>query len=339
MALPLFLGGLSFFLIGLKQVGSSLRGMAGKQLRETLAVLSATPVLGFLSGLVVTTVSNSLTLVSVLLVQFVSMGAMPFERCIPVMMGAGVGSTFIGLLVVLNVTRHGLLAFSVAHLLETFHVVRDPEAIPSANAARDNLIYQGVRVTGGLGLLFYGSELMGQACTVDSAALARLSPMAGLLAGALFTAVVQSSGAALGVFLSLAQQGSLDAPTGIGLVLGANVGTCATAVLAAVGNGVAPLRVAVALGLARLVGGLVCCLQVARLQQASQLACGLEGELSAAETSKVIAASHTIFNALLATVIVPLAAPYSRLVVWLVKDPTSTAGKKAETTGVELVAV
>lgn len=329
--------------------------MAGKQLRETLAMLSATPLLGFLSGLVVTTVSNSLTLVSVLLVQFVSMGAMPFERCIPVMMGAGVGSTFIGLLVVLNVTKYGLLAFSVAYLLETFHVVRDPAdmvgTVQSANAARDNLIYQSVRVTGGLGLLFYGSELMGHACSFlrdDPQAVSMLanrlhSPMAGLVAGTLFTAVVQSSGAALGVFLSLAQQGVLTAETGIGLVLGANVGTCVTAVLAALGNGVAPLRVAIALTLARLLGGLICCLHVQWLQHASEFACGLSLEtsdvMSAQDHAAVIATSHTLFNAILATVIVPLAAPYSRLVIWLIKDPTSMTCKKAETNAVELVAV
>merc|ERR1719414_2123219 len=100
--------------------------MDGKRLRHGLSYLASSPTLGFLSGLAVTGLSNSLTLVSVLLVQFVSAGLMPFERCVPVLMGAGVGSTLIGLLVVLNVTKLGLPIFAMAFLAEFFGGIRDP---------------------------------------------------------------------------------------------------------------------------------------------------------------------------------------------------------------------
>merc|ERR1711920_171452 len=101
--------------------------------------------------------------------------------------------------------------------------------------------------------------------------LAKESSILGFLIGIVFTAIVQSSGAALGVCLTLAQKGAITARTGIALVLGANVGTCVTAVLAALWQGVGALRVAMALLLARLLGGIVCCCCIGVLQDVSEL--------------------------------------------------------------------
>jgi len=338
MGLGLFFGGLSFFLMGLKQVGGSLRGAASKQLQEWLAFLSSSPPVGFVTGLVVTSLSNSLTLVSVLLVQFVSAGMLPFERCLPVLMGAGVGSTLIGLLVVLNVTKCGLIMIAMAFLVEQFGLVHEPTTSESVGAG-SAWKFHALRVLGGLGLVFYGSELMGHAfeflhdgpnsnpSLVESLKAWLEYPILGLAVGTLFCTLMQSSGASLGVFLGLAQQGVLTAHIGIGLVLGANIGTCVTAVLAAFGQGVGPMRVAAALIVARLGGGIVCCLCVDILQHASEFACGLDFGASAdspgtnpADHASVIAAAHTVFNIALAVIVLPLAKPYSRFIVWAVRD-------------------
>ena len=91
-----------------QMLSEALKAVAGKGMKDTLARLSRSPVMGVMSGVVVTGISNSLTLVSVLLVGFVASDLMPFERCIPVLMGAGIGSTFIGLLVVFKITKYGL---------------------------------------------------------------------------------------------------------------------------------------------------------------------------------------------------------------------------------------
>lgn len=335
--------------MGLKQVGTSLRSMDGKRLRHGLSYLASSPTLGFLSGLAVTGLSNSLTLVSVLLVQFVSAGLLSFEQCVPVLMGAGVGSTLIGLLVVLNVTKLGLPMFGVAFIAE-FWMGGDPQGrtfCGVTSEVRQHIL----RIVGGLGLLFHGSELMGHAFAFlheatgqDSIVMNVItsleSPILGFFVGTAFTAVVQSSGAALGVYLSLAKEGVLSARTGIGLVLGANVGTCVTAVLAAFGQGTGPMRVATALTVARLVGGLMCCCCVGLLQQVAEVACGLAlGASSDAGAppehhAAVIAAAHTIFNVFLAMLVVPVAAKYSLCISWLVKDGSVEQGKKVDIIGV-----
>jgi len=202
----------------------------------------------------------------------------------------------------------------------------------------------------GLGLIFHGSELMGgtyprtNPCHPLSLGfilalmmlftagafgflktnqnfldfLAKLSnTYVGCFTGLALTGLVQSSGAALGIFLNLAQQGLLKSHTGIAMTLGANVGTCLTALLAAIGQGEGPMRVAVALTLARAVGALLCCFWIVPLEYFSMLTCRLDPTakiISPDDTASIIAASHTIFNIALCAAVVPFSEQYARFV-------------------------
>ena len=106
-------GGLALFLYGMKLLGEHIKLAAGVQLQQLLLTLSGSKMLSFLAGLFVTALTSSLSLVSVLLVQFVASDLVTFEASLPVLFGAGVGSTFISVLQVLSVTKYGMLLISV----------------------------------------------------------------------------------------------------------------------------------------------------------------------------------------------------------------------------------
>eukprot|EP00656_Telonema_subtile_P020000 TRINITY_DN21183_c0_g1_i1.p1 TRINITY_DN21183_c0_g1~~TRINITY_DN21183_c0_g1_i1.p1 ORF type:complete len:308 (-),score=76.08 TRINITY_DN21183_c0_g1_i1:151-1074(-) len=244
-----------------------------------------------------------------------------------VLMGAGIGSTFIGLLFVFKVTKYGLLLVSAGFIYQLFNKKEpkaeegaDQEALTDAWKAR--LHYSDCVF--GLGLVFYGSEVMSSAFVFlrsDPAVLHFFASLDnGLLAlvvGVVFTSIVQSSGASLGIFLSLANEGLLTPRAGIALTLGANVGTCLTAVLAAMGEGAGPMQVAVALIFVRTVAAVLFSLEPALLQSLVAPVCRMPTPAGVASCE--IAAAHTAFNVLLALVVVPFADSYARLVKRLVQ--------------------
>jgi len=307
----------------LQLLGEALKAVAGKGMKDTLARLSRSPGMGVLSGMVVTGISNSLTLVSVLLVGFVASDLMPFERCIPVLMGAGIGSTFIGLLVVFKITKYGLGLVALGFF---YTFVKKKPSGPAEDLrvveweTRNNIAI----IVMGLGLIFHGSELMGGAFGFLKTSkdfldfLATLSsPGLGLSVGLALTGLVQSSGASLGIFLNLAQQGLLQSKAGIAMTLGANVGTCLTALLAAIGQGEGPMQVAIALTLARAIGAAMCCIWMSPLQWLSAVMCGVDSTatiMSPSDTGCVIASSHTIFNVVLCAAVVPFSDQYAKVV-------------------------
>ncbi len=255
------LGGLAFFLYGLSKLSTAIKRLAGRRLKRLIVRLTANPCIGLVSGMVVTGLSNSLTLVSVLLVGFVGSGVLQVENTIPVLMGAGIGSTLISVLVALKVTKHGLLLIAAAFYYSAYAKRRRPSSDGHGGGGgssgggggggggdQDDVGGGGFHDTTrldiadcvfGIGLIFYGSQVMGDTFAflrTNATIVAFLqnlhSPFLGLLTGFVLAVLLNSSGAAMGVFLSLSEHGLLDARAGIGMVLGANVGTCMTALLA-----------------------------------------------------------------------------------------------------------
>jgi len=223
------LGGLALFLYGMEKMTDGLKAAAGKQMNVLLAKLTGKPVAGAITGAVVTAVIQSSSVTTVLVVGFVSAGLMTLVQSVGVIFGANVGTTFTAQIVAFNTTALALPLITVGFALSF---------IWKNGMAR----HYGAMLMG-LGLIFYGMAAMGTAMVPlrTHEGFAELlqtlqNPFLGMLAGAVFTALVQSSSATIGLAVVMATQGLMSLPAGIAIVFGAKIGTSITAILAAIGK-------------------------------------------------------------------------------------------------------
>jgi phosphate:Na+ symporter len=294
---PLFLGllgGLALFLYGLELLSDALKAVAGGRLKDILSRLTTNRFTAVLTGALVTAIVNSSSVTTVLVVGFVTANLMTMAQSVGVIMGANIGTTITTQIIAFNISRYSLLLVALGFAV-------------FFGGRKEATRKKGLAVLG-LGLVFFGMGIMGEALTplrsyqpfID--AMARMeSPALGLLAGALFTALVQASAATTGVVIVLSGQGLLTLPAGIALVLGANVGTCITALLAALGKPREAVRAAMVHVLFNTLGVLIWLKFIGNLSDLvmwmSPQAAGLEGlEKMAAETPRQIANAHSVFN-------------------------------------------
>jgi len=322
------LGGLSLFLYSIKKLGDGIRGAFGGELKTVLHNLSYNKTVSFLSGLVVCAVTQSLSLVAVLLVNFVSGELLQMESCIPILLGACVGSTFISYLVVFNITKYGLLFVFSGYFLNF--------------TATTNKVEQFGDALFGLGLIFYSMELMSSAFSFVKhdinflLFLAKMeNPWLGMLVSTAFTGLIQSSGATMGILLSLSRQGMLGMDASMGLMLGANVGTCVTGLLAAIGQSRDALRLASVLMLIRILASLVV------LPFHHQFSAFVRFLIRMPRKSKTpakvtlfLATSHTVFNFLMALAVLPFTHQFARMIRVLIPDVPSKAHRPGRLTAV-----
>jgi len=231
-------GGLALFLYGMRKMTESLKTVAGGGMKSLLAKLTTNRFTAALAGILITAVIQSSSVTTVLVVGFISAGLMTLSQSIGVILGASVGTTITAQIIAFKVTQYALLFIAVGFLMEL-------------TARKEAVKHYGIMLMG-LGLLFFGMELMSQA-TYPLRSYAPFielmqsmkNPLYGILIGTLFTAVVQSSSATTGVVIVLAGQGFISLDAGIALVFGANVGTCITALLATIGKPREAVRAAV----------------------------------------------------------------------------------------------
>jgi phosphate:Na+ symporter len=231
------LGGLALFLYGLEQVSEGLKNAAGDTLKTLLTRLTSNRFLGALTGAVITGILNSSSVTTVLVVGFVTAGVMSLSQSVAVIMGANIGSTVTAQILAFDLSAYALLPVAVGFFM-LFAGKRAP------------LRHWGMIVMG-LGLVFYGMGVMSDSMKPLRShepfvqALARMeNPVLGILGGAVFTGLVQSSAATVGLAIAMASEGLLRLPAGIALALGANIGTCVTALLAALGKPAEAVRAA-----------------------------------------------------------------------------------------------
>ncbi|RLJ19393.1 hypothetical protein DJ031_08660 [bacterium endosymbiont of Escarpia laminata] len=225
--LQLFLGlfgGLALFLAGLQLLSEGMTKSAGQTLKTVLAKLTTNRLKGALTGAFITGVLNSSTVTTLLVVGFISGGMMTLTQSVGVIMGANIGST-----VTAQLLAFDLAAYSLGPVAIGFFML--------FTAKQEKVKYYGMMIMG-IGLVFYGMGLMSVAMTPLRSyepfleiLKALENPMAGILAGAAFTAIVQSSAATVGIAIAMASEGLLALPAGITLALGANIGTAATTAL------------------------------------------------------------------------------------------------------------
>ncbi len=233
-------GGIALLLYGIRLSGDSLQRAAGGRLRHLLTGLARNRPVAVLSGATVTAIIQSSAATTLMLIGFVSAGLMTFRQTLGVILGADIGTTVTVQLIAFRITDYALLLVGIGFAI-TF-------------LARRRVIRDIGHALLGLGLMFLGLKLI-----LDGVAPLRANPLAveviaslarnrflALLVGAGFSAMVASSAATLGIALALASHGLLPIDGAVAIVLGANVGTCATALTAAVGASAEAKRVAVA---------------------------------------------------------------------------------------------
>ena len=317
MAMSLF-GGLALFLYGMDQMAEALKAVAGERMKDILAKLTANRFMGAITGAFVTAVINSSSVTTVLVVGFISAGLMTLSQSVGVIMGANIGSTVTAQLIAFRITEAALLMIGIGFLMQF---------ASTQEAMRQ---YGGILM--GLGLVFFGmsimSDAMGPLRTYEPFLefVRRLeNPAIGILVAAVFTGVIQSSAATMGIAIVMASQGLINLPTGIALALGANIGTCGTALLAAIGKPRDALRAALVHVIFNVCGVLIWVGFIGQLSGFTQLISPTHPELSgtarlAAEVPRQIANAHTLFNVANTLLFIGLTTQFARLVQWLVPD-------------------
>ncbi len=317
-------GGLALFLYGMQRMTEALTTVAGSGMRNLLGRLTRNRFTAAFAGAITTAVVQSSSATTVLVVAFVSTGLLSLSQAIGVIIGANVGSTVTAQIIAFEVHKYGLLLIALGFLMD---LVGKAERVKQWGVALM-----------GLGLLFFGMELM-SAATVPLrswppfiAWMQELqNPLVGIAVGMIFTAVVQSSGATTGIVIVLASQGLLSLESGIGVIFGANIGTCVTAIISAVGRPREAVQAAAAHVIFNVCGVLLWMFfipQVAEFVRSfSPVAEGLAGTAKlAAEAPRQIANAHTLFNVGNALIFIWFTQPLARLVDRLVPERPQPMG-------------
>lgn len=294
-----------------------MKKAAGDRMRSILSALTNNRYMGLAVGAFVTMIIQSSSATTVMLVSFVQAGLMTFVQSLGVILGADIGTTITAQLVAFKLTDYALLMIAVGFGFMMF----------GRNENQKNI---GESILG-FGILFYGMKLMSDAMyplrTYDPFinTLAHLeNPLLGLLVGAAFTALIQSSSAFTGIIIVLAQQGLLSLEAGIPLIMGANIGTCITAGLASIGASREAKRVALAHVMFKVTGVLLFIFwipwfaDIIRTISPSSDAEGM-AQLSAV-VPRQIANAHTIFNVGLALVFIPFTGVFANIILRIFPD-------------------
>ncbi|MCA9448918.1 MAG: Na/Pi cotransporter family protein [Candidatus Omnitrophica bacterium] len=312
-------GGLSLFLYGMGQMTDALKQATGKGLRNVLARLTTNRFSGVFSGAFVTTLTQSSSVTTVLLVGFVSAGLMTLQQTVGVIMGANIGSTVTAQIIAFDISRYSLLILAVGFAVSAL--------------SRDKRISQYGLMVMGLGMVFFGMGLMSQSTYplrsyppfIDL--MGKMdNPALGILVGAVFTALVQSSAATTGILIVLISQGVITLEAGIVLAFGANIGTCVTALLASVGKPRQALQVALVHILFNVIGVLIWIPLIGYLAEFVRAISPTYPDLPTAEriareAPRELANAHTFFNVANTILLIGFVGPLSRLVQRLAPAP------------------
>ena len=293
-------GGLGMFLYGMEMMSDGMKMTAGNSMRAILKKLTSNRFIAVFVGAFITMIIQSSSATTVMLVSFVNSGLLNFVQALGVILGSNIGSTVTAQIVAFKVTDYALLLIAVGSIMTLF-------------SKKDTAKHIGFVILG-FGLLFYGMKVMSDTMkplrtdpTFNSILTSFENPFLGILAGAIFTALIQSSSATTGIVITLASSGSITLEAGIPLILGANIGTCITALLAGLKATRDAKRVAIGHVLFNVIGVLVFCFWIPTF-----------ADLVAQTTDNVprqIANAHTIFNIVSTMLFIPFAPFISRTII------------------------
>lgn len=234
----MFIGGLGIFLYGIKSMGDGLQKSAGDRLRAILDRLTTNPFMGVLAGIFVTVAIQSSSGTTVIVIGLVSAGFMTLRQAIGVIMGANIGTTVTAFIIGIDIGEYSLPILAVGAFLLFFF--------------KNNKINNLGQVVFGFGALFYGLELMGEGMKplrelqtfIDLTQSMSENKYLGVIVGTVFTIIVQSSSATIGILQGLYSEGLVNLNAALPVLFGDNIGTTITAVLASIGASVAARRAA-----------------------------------------------------------------------------------------------
>lgn len=309
------IGGLSLFLLGMKYMSEGIQTTAGKRLRSMIAAVTDNRFMGCLTGCGVTSLIQSSSITTVMLIGFVNAGVMTLAQAFSVILGANIGTTITGWIVSLDILAWGLPIMAVAVFCYIF-------------GKSDRFKFFSMVVMG-IGMVFYGLEVMKQGIEplnnleVLTPFFRGLTPdtfpglIKCILVGAGVTAVIQSSSATVAITITLAQTGVIGFEAAVALVLGENIGTTITAYLTSLGANTVAKRVAWSHIISKTIGVILL---------ASFFHCYVHGlnltlsVLGVSDVAKSIALAHTIFNVILVVLFLAFAGPFTRFICWMVPE-------------------
>ncbi len=308
-AIFLLLGGLGLFLFGMKIMSDGLENVAGDRMRRVLEVLTGNRFAGVALGAGVTAAMQSSSATTVMMVGFVNAGLMTLLQATGVIMGANIGTTITAQLIALKLSTIAPFILFAGALMAVF--------------IKRRLISRLGWIILGFGILFVGLNLMAQAMEPlkDNEGFQRLlvnfkNPVIGVLVGALFTAAVHSSSASVGVLQTLAYAGFIGLDGAVYVILGQNIGTCVTAILASIGKNTNSKRTAGIHLMFNIIGTVVFLIIV----QVFPLIVSWIQSLSPDNVRFQIANFHTLFNVTMTVLLFPFAKPMVALIKRLIPD-------------------
>lgn len=302
------LGGLALFLYGMNMMSNGLELAAGNKMKTILEKLTSNRILGVLVGALVTAIIQSSSATTVMVVGFVNSGLMSLTSAVWVIMGANIGTTITGQLIAIDITAIAPLIAFIGVAMIVFFKSKKLDAFGS--------------VIGGLGILFIGMETMSNAM-VPLRTMPEFvgliskfqNPFIGILVGALFTALIQSSSASVGILQALAKSGVMTLSSSIYVLFGQNIGTCITSVLASIGTSKNAKRTTI-IHLTFNIIGTVIFVSISMLFPFAHLVESITSNNVAAQIANV----HTIFNVATTLLLLPIGTKLVDLAKMILPD-------------------
>ena len=286
-------GGLALFLYGMQMMSNGLEAAAGNKMKSILEKLTSNRIKGVLVGAGITAVIQSSSATTVMVVGFVNSGLMTLQQAVWIIMGANIGTTITGQLIALDI---GAIAPLFAIL-----------GVGAIMFSKNEKVHHISSIIAGLGILFMGMDMMGAAMEPlqESEAFINLmtqfsNPLLGILVGAVFTAVIQSSSASVGILQALAATGMIPLSSAVYVLFGQNIGTCITAVLASIGTKVNARRTTIIHLMFNIIGTAlftVICMVTPYVSLIESITPG--------DPVAQIANAHTIFNIVTTLILLP----------------------------------
>ncbi|MDO4608761.1 MAG: Na/Pi cotransporter family protein [Clostridia bacterium] len=311
------LGGLALFLYGMQMMSNGLEDAAGNKMKKILEKLTSNRFLGVLVGAGITAVIQSSSATTVMVVGFVNSAMITLRQAVWIIMGANIGTTITGQLIALDI---GLIAPLIAFL-----------GVASIVFLKNEKIHHYGKIAAGLGILFIGMGMMSDAMVPlrESQMFIDLmtkfsNPLLGIAAGAIFTAVIQSSSASVGILQALAVAGLIDFRAAVFVLFGQNIGTCITALLAAIGTNRAAKRTTVIHLSFNLIGTAIFTTVCLLMPSVTDIVASFTPDNMSAQ----IANMHTIFNVTTTLLLLPFGAYLAKFAEKILPD------RKAELSGI-----
>ena len=303
-----FLGGVGLFLYGMELLGGGLQQAAGARLQKVLQSLTGVPVMGVILGALVTATLQSSTATTVMSVGLVNAGVMTLKQAFSVVMGANIGTTLTAQLIAFNLTDYFTVMIFIGVMIRVF-------------AKRKSGQFIG-QIILGFGLLMLGMKVLSGAAApmrsspmfVDFISRFADNPVLGVFVGVILTIIIQSSAATVGILMVMAGQGLLPLEGAIPVLLGDNIGTCLTAIVAASRSNASAKQVALSHVLFNSFG---CVIFIIFMPLFIKIVLAIS---PAEDIARQIANSHSAFNVLNTMIFLPLITPFTHLIEKLMPD-------------------